>query len=345
MISVTPDYFTELGYKSLSDLSETRFNLAMPDFQKQSMDYYTTVLIEPNELANVKPIPLRPVVDSSTVVGVDTSSIIFGETKQGILCAIRGTIVGREKEHFLYRRYGPFIFHVTEMNKYAIYNALRQTFLGANDEICAPTLQWMPIRICSILERWLQKQACESNTNSVLLWDGSLMAGAADSPILFLSELLDKTRDRKNTVLALSKKSKLHVEGNEIADLINNKDAPCVINIDALVRNQDKHLHFLGRVYVAKLAPSCCSFRLDVDRTLSEEESIMAINRLLGNDIVIDSYPETLRLAHILSHFSATEVLGMQYYIAENHDLKIVSKPNIRRMLFSVFGGLKATNW
>jgi len=335
----------ELGCKSLSDLSEVHFNMTVQNFQKQSsIDYGTAVFIEPSELTDFRPIPLSPIVDFSTVVGVDTSCIIFGETKQGILCAIRGTIVGRENEHFIYRRYGPFIFHITEMNKYAIYNALRQTFLGTNDEICAPNLQWMPIRICSILERWLQKQACESNTNSVLLWDGSLTVSSFDNPFPFLNELLDKSRARRNIILALSKKSKLNVEGNEIADLIDNKYAPCVMNIDAFVPHNHKHLQYLGRVYVAKLAPSCCSFRLDVDRTLSEEESIIAINKLLGNDIVADGYPETLRLAHILSHFSATEVLGMQHYIAENHGMKIVTKPNIRRMLFSVFGGNKALN-
>lgn len=344
MISVTPDYFIEVGYKSLCGLSVTSPRLSVRSLQRQlTPDYDVSVFVEPDVVSNFKPISLSPIADSSTVVGVDTSSIILGETRQGVLCAIRGTTVWREKEHFSFRRYGPFIFHLTDKNKYSIYNALRQTFLGANDKISAPSLQWMPIRLCSILEKWLQKQACDSNTNSLLLWDGSLMAGAVDAPLLFLDELLENARTRKNTILAFSKRSKLHIEGDEVVDLIDKKYAPCVMNIDPYLR-RDKRLPLLSRVYAAKLAPTYYTFRLDVDRTLSEEETIMGVNRLLGNDIIVDGYPETLRLAHILSHFSATEVLGMQYYTAENHGLKILSKPNIRRMLFSIFGGSSISN-
>jgi len=52
-----------------------------------------------------------------------------------------------------------------------------------------------------------------------------------------------------------------------------------------------------------------------------------------------DSYPETLRLAHILSRFSANEVLAMQRYVTKNFGLRITSQTDIRQVLFGPYGG------
>jgi len=94
-----------------------------------------------------------------------------------------------------------------------------------------------------------------------------------------------------------------------------------------------------GRVYAAKLAPGYFSFRLDIDREVPEEDGIHAVDRLIGNDLVIESYPETLRLAHITTRFSASEVIGMQRYIAENYGVRIVGRPDVRQVLFGPYAG------
>jgi hypothetical protein len=97
-------------------------------------------------------------------------------------------------------------------------------------------------------------------------------------------------------------------------------------------------MHFLGDIYIAKLATRGCSFRLDIDRRISHEERVEAAQRLLGNDVLHQGYPETLRLAHILSTFTATEVISIQRYVAQEWGLKIVERPNVRRLLFGPFG-------
>jgi hypothetical protein len=43
-------------------------------------------------------------------------------------------------------------------------------------------------------------------------------------------------------------------------------------------------------------------------------------------------------LAHIFSTFTATEVIGIQRFIAQQYGLKIVMRPNVRRLLFGPFG-------
>jgi len=68
------------------------------------------------------------------------------------------------------------------------------------------------------------------------------------------------------------------------------------------------------------------------------ERKVEAVEKLLGNDIILQSYPETLRLAHILCTFTANEVIAMQHFIARKYGLKIINRPDMHRLLFGPFG-------
>ena len=96
----------------------------------------------------------------------------------------------------------------------------------------------------------------------------------------------------------------------------------------------------LGNVYVARFSNDDICFRLDTDKSLQQPEILDAVERLLGNDVFPHGlgYPETLRLAHIYSTFTANEVIGMQRYLEQEQELKLAVKPNIRRLLFGPFG-------
>jgi hypothetical protein len=96
----------------------------------------------------------------------------------------------------------------------------------------------------------------------------------------------------------------------------------------------------LGNVYAARFADDDICFRLDVDKDLQQSQVLDAVQRLLGNDVPNNGYgyPETLRLAHIYSTFTANEVIGMQRYLEHERELRISVKPNIRRLLFGPFG-------
>jgi hypothetical protein len=77
---------------------------------------------------------------------------------------------------------------------------------------------------------------------------------------------------------------------------------------------------------------------MDIDKKIPQEQGIIAVQNLLGNDFIIQSYPETLRLAHIYSTFTATEVIGIQRFISQRYNLKIIRRPNVRKILFGSFG-------
>jgi len=286
----------------------------------------------------LRSIPLKPLLDDTTIVAVDVSSIKVGETEIGVLCALRGAIVWREKSRYRCLRIGPFPFHITEENKREIYGMLRRFCFKGSREANAPSLINMQNRMCNLLERWLQMGISCSLHRSVILWDGSLTAGTIDSPVNVVSQLLKVARNRLNTVLAFSKITRLRLSGHRLTDLSGKCSPPYLLKFNDFPAPTSGTMCLLGNIFVAKLTAGSCSFRLDIDREISWEQGLEAIQRLLGNDLFLQSYPETLRLAHIFSTFTANEVIGIQRFIAQKCGLKMVTRPNVRRLLFGLFG-------
>jgi hypothetical protein len=285
-------------------------------------------------------IPLKPIHEETPVVAIDVSSIKIGETTTGILLAIRGAIVWKNNRHYHYLRIGPFPFHITEENKAEIYQLFRQYSLDTltPNTTSTPSLDYMQIRITTLLERWLQMNIATQSQNTLILWDGSLTAGTNDSPTHIILQLLETARNRLNTVLAFTKTTRLRLSGHRLTDLIEKCKPPCLLEMDGYPIAPTNTIQFLGNIYVAKLTQGNCSFRLDIDRKLPREQGIEAIQRLIANDQLSESYPETLRLAHIYSTFTANEVIAIQRLLAQTHGIKTVTRPNIRRLLFGPFG-------
>jgi hypothetical protein len=287
--------------------------------------------------STIKTIPLEHSLDARPVVAVDVSSIRIGETETGELCAIRGAIVWKEKNRYKYQRIGPFPFHITEQNKKEIYKLFRNHHFEISQDPRAPNITNIHARIGNLLERWLQLGISCSTYGTIILWDGSMTAGMVGSPVDEMSRLLEIARNRLSIVLAFSKNTTLRFSGHKLTDYAEKAEPPCLLQINDFPLSSGPVL-LLGDVYVAKLTRGVCSFRLDIDRKVPRERAIGAVQSLLGSDLLIQSYPETLRLAHIFSTFTATEVIGIQRFIAHEYGLKIVTRPNVRRMLFGSFG-------
>ena len=296
-----------------------------------------TPIMKIQQPSTIKTIPLEHSSDEKPVVAVDVSSIRIGETETGILCAIRGAIVWKEKKRYKYQRIGPFPFHITEQNKNEIYKLFRNHHFEISEDPRAPSIINIQARIGNLLERWLQLGISCSTYDAIILWDGSMTAGMADSPVEEMSRLLEIARNRLSIVLAFSKNTTLRFSGHKLTDYAEKAEPPCLLQINGFPLSSGPML-LLGDVYVAKLTHGVCSFRLDIDRKVPQERGIEAVQSLLGSDLLVQSYPETLRLAHIFSTFTATEVIGIQRFIAHQYGLKIVTRPNVRRMLFGPFG-------
>ncbi len=137
-------------------------------------------------------------------------------------------------------------------------------------------------------------------------------------------------------ILAFSKMTSLRLNGFLITDVLLEYEPPYLFEIAGLKPRPPTVL--LGNIYVARLTKGNYAFRLDIDKKTAIERRIEAIEKLLGNDWVLQGYPETLRLAHILCTFTANEVIAMQYFIACKYDLTIINRPDMHKILFGPFG-------
>jgi hypothetical protein len=327
-----PQRFTELSLHSLRNLQAAPLQLNQHPFQQDNLDQ-TQIRLKP------EPIILKPKHEECTVAAVDTSTIKIGETKTGILIAIRGTNVWTQTKTYKYTRLGPFIFHITEENKKQVYNALQATYFGTQHETnhtYMPNLQQMPMRIASLLERWIQATLSRAITNGLILFDGSLTAGTPDTPTQLMKEILNNTRKRNTTVLAFSKMTSLRINGHLLTDGLPEHKPPYLIETTGIKHKPP--ILLLGDVYVARLNKTTYAFRLDVDKEASTEKKIEATEKLLGNDLITQSYPETLRLAHILCTFTANEVIAMQHFATRKYGFEIIRRPDMHTLLFGPFG-------
>ena len=284
--------------------------------------------------STIKTIQLQQTQDKRPIVAIDVSSIRIGETETGELCAVRGAIVWKEKNRYKYQRIGPFPFHITEYNQKEIYKLFRNNYFEFSE---IPNIVNIQARMGNLLERWLQLGISSSTYETIILWDGSMTAGMLDCPVEEMCRLLEIARNRLNIVLAFSKNTNLRFSGHKITDFAETAVPPCLLEMKGLSSFTGPVI-FLGEIYIAKLTSGVCSFRLDIDKKVPQEQGIDAIQSLLGSDLLVQSYPETLRLAHIYSTFTATEVIGIQRFIAQQYRLKIITRPNVRRMLFGPFG-------
>lgn len=286
-----------------------------------------------------QPITLTPRKDDTVVAAVDTASIKLGETSRGLLVAVRGAMVWKQKRNYRYFRVGPFIFNVTEENKKEVYHALhREYFISSLPHVplSSPGLLQMPTRIASLLERWLQAKLSTTISDGLILFDGSLTSGVPGASTRRMKTILENARKRKNVVLAFSKMTNLRFNGYLITDLLLEYEPPYLFEVVGL--NRKSPVVLLGDVYVARLGKRNYAFRLDMDKKISIQQRVEGIEKLLGNDLFSQSYPESLRLAHILCTFTANEVIAMQHFIACKYNLKIINRPDIHKLLFGPFG-------
>jgi len=193
----------------------------------------------------------------------------------------------------------------------------------------------MPTRLAGLLERWLQTMLAKTINHGVLLFDGSLTSGTIDTPIQRLKEILSHARRNSSTVLAFSKATTLRANGILITEQLPKHDPPYLLETIGL--HSKPPIVLLGDVYVARLNKANFAFRLDIDKETPIEQRMAAIQKLLGNDIYTQSYPETLRLSHILCTFTANEVIAMKHFITRKHGIQMINRPDMHKLLFGPF--------
>jgi len=330
-----PQRFLEQSIQSLKQVQPQRLQLNQQPFQQ-----YHNYEQQPSHLRlNHTPITLKPNHQETTIAAVDTSTIKIGETATGIIIAIRGATTWKQNRQYHYTRLGPFIFHITEENKNEVYNTLEKAYFNTyynSNRQASPHLTQMPTRLASLLERWLQTMLAKTVSHGLILFDGSLTSGTFDTPVQRMKEILSLSRRNKSIVLAFSKMTSLRVNGYLITEQLPKHEPPYLLETTGL-RFKSPMIP-LGDVYVARLNKANYAFRLDIDRENPLQQRMTAVEQLLGNDLHMQGYPETLRLSHILCTFTANEVLAIKHFITRKHGIQIINRPDMHRLLFGPFG-------
>jgi hypothetical protein len=334
METALPHHFIELSINSLRQVRNNGFQLNQQPIQQETLtEPYLTQLTLKRQ-----PLPLTPRHQETTVAAVDTSTIKIGETSTGIIIAIRGATVWKQNHKYHYSRLGPLIFHITEDNKNTVYNNLEKSYFPYtySNHQASPPLMQMPTRLAGLLERWLQTILSKNIRNGIILFDGSLTSGTFDTPTQRMRDILSTARKNQNTILAFSKATSLRINGYLITDRLPEHNGPYLLETTGLRFKPPTVLN--GDVYVAKLNKSNMAFRLDIDHQIPLVDRMEAVEKLLGNDLLQQSYPETLRLAHILCTFTANEVLAMQHFTTRRHGIHIINRPDMHKLLFGPYG-------
>jgi len=330
-----PQRFLEQSLHSLKQVQHQPFQLNQQNFQQfQILEQHPS-----NLRLKRQPITLKPNHQETTIAAVDTSTIKIGETSTGIIIAIRGATTWKQNRNYRYTRLGPFIFHITEENKNELYKTLEKSYfntLYSSNRHAIPHLMQMPTRLASLLERWLQTMLAKTVTNGLILFDGSLTSGTIDTPIQRMKDILTLARRNKNTVLAFSKMTSLRVNGYLITDQLPKYEPPYLLETTGIQFKPPTTL--LGDVYVARLNKANYAFRLDIDSEIPLQLRMNAVEKILGNDLYMQGYPETLRLSHILCTFTANEVLAIKHFITRKHGIQIINRPDMHKLLFGPFG-------
>lgn len=334
--TILPQRFLEQGLRSLKEVnSPSSFQLNRQLFQN-----YKNFEGGPSQLQiSCSPIPVKPNRQETTIAAIDTSTIKIGETATGIIIGVRGATVKKEENEYHYKRLGPFIFHITEDNKKEVYSTIERAYFTnrlASTHQSTPSLLQIPTCLAGILERWLQNATAKDVANGLLLLDGSLTSGTIDTPRHRMHEILERARNQNNVVLAFSKMTSLRINGHLITDQLPSGEPPYLLETTGL-RFKPPIVVF-GDVYVARLNKAKYAFRLDIDKAIPLPQRLEAVEKLVGNDLCSQGYPETLRLAHIMCTFTANEVLAMRHFVARKHGIHIINRPDMHRLLFGPYG-------
>ena len=267
------------------------------------------------------------------IVAIDSTSFKLGQLPEGLVGAIRTSVVirpaGEVNRHL--QLYGPYLFPLTNQNKDAFYTRLYEVVHKKQPPDRAPDLTRILYRIRALIERAIQIKVMRAYKNSLVLFDGSLIASSVVDPRSTVQRLVDEAALNQNSVVAVSKSTRLTLQNSKrsITSLLDNSTGPCYVGgiKEHIIQQTDK---YLGNIYVARLASLGHIFRIDIPLKTSVPHSdiFSQIAGLAGEH----GYPEELRLAHMTCVLSCIEILELQAAAMQLFGLTM--EENLRQELF-----------
>lgn len=311
---------------------------------------------EPTEIPSVSEFqPSR----SCPIAAVDCGIVRLGETENGLIIALRATLVIDSGDNSQVRtfRTGPIYLH--NRHKAQVLHQIGK-HLGKSDffvelDVTDPTNPRPTIvksgvaddshqygdRFRTWLERLVQRIAVTAIQNGIILFDGALTLRTRDAPPTFLQELARLATSQGNAIIGISKQSVLQVSGKPIRFWLNDSpNRACYRLLSSLIRKdqeQQRVERILGNLYAVRFSPLGPTFRMDV-KAVDGQSDDEAIGQLFSSALMRGGYPDILVRAHSYSYFTSPDVIQLQAQAGARYGFVPEGEVDLAG-IFAPFGG------
>ncbi|MGH2588880.1 MAG: DNA double-strand break repair nuclease NurA [Dehalococcoidia bacterium] len=195
-------------------------------------------------------------------------------------------------------------------------------------------------RIRNYIERMMQLDLARQLVNGILLVDGALTLRTYNTPEALLDRLAREAAQRNSDIIGVSKKSRVTVGGVHISALLDDTPPQAgyrrILAEDAEGSDTLVGARNLGQPFAVRFAPGGFTFRVDVARRslLASEEDVL--EALYTNTRMTLGYPNLLRLAHIHSAFTKSEIVSLQVQAAHDYGMAMRA-PEDLSVIFAPF--------
>jgi NurA domain-containing protein len=312
---------------------------------------------------------------SDTVVAVDAGVIDLGELSTGgTIFAVRGAAFcyPPSNDQPFVCLYNTGVIAIDRNNKYPVFHyigsrlGLESLYVSVLDSppyylpkgSMLDTPNQIQDRCRNFIERIIQEEAIsilESFGGGVLLIDGALAGGGGtfDTPETYIRQLLDRCFRHNISVVGISKKTRILIDGRPISSLFNEQpDFTGYVPLKEVLEDERLTAAGMGRsvrsvealsvaqeMYAVRFsfAPPGLTFRVDVNAA----EGMLApevLNQVYSNCQIYGGYPRPLIEAHQFSSFLYQDVQTLLADAIVRLGVRPQEKPSME-VIFQPFGG------
>ena len=315
-------HFDHEAEQNIDNLAQKKVIFSRNGIELQPINGWNNELPTPD----IKTTPFTPAQETQTVAGIDSSCIHIAETSEGSVYAGRAAVVFSQNGHLTsYVRIGPIVYYMNEAAasriSYEVSGTNRLTKLFLIDRSLAQRI------IREHLERAIALELVATLSASIILLDGCLKTSKFDEQGRDLRRVLDIAGRNGDTVIGLSKTTKVGLLTRLSSVLYNAGNLPAYLDVDHLVAPVINRVE--GHVILARFSRDGYVYRVDLPHSADAETSL---SHLMYNDHFYHGYPETLRLAHHLSVFTTAQSDSVKSYLMKHAGVVEIPSEDLRRV-------------
>lgn len=287
----------------------------------------------------------------ASIAAVDTGVIRLGETEDGLIIALRGTIATLSNSHPVLNLYRTGPIYLRNSDKLSILHYLGNTLGKADifvelDEDSNPTKIKSGVadnilayadRFRNWFERILQRLAIGSISNGIVLLDGALTTNTRDTPTAFFEEIRNIANSNGNALVGISKQSRLLVQNKAVRFWLSETPYETCFRRLSDLMEAGMRQRILGATYAVRFSPMGLTYRVDIKPIEGQREDEV-IDAVFASCLMRGGYPDILVQAHAHSYFTSPHVTELRAQCGAKYALSSAPEADLGG-IFGPFGG------